>query len=155
MGIKPRPRSGISWSAMRKILEQENICDSLKGRVQYFQTRYPKAHDHHGRIAVRLDKKEIFKAHYFDTAHNPDIRNGHWYDASFYGAFYEYQNNNIDKSLESSDPLIRLFAIMDRRVGKRRLEKLQQEVEKQPEWLQIFYKLRLEARGFLADKPIE
>jgi len=73
---------------------------------------------------------------------------GHvWVDSSFYGAFYEYHNSSIDKSLESLDPLVRLFAIVDRRVGKRRLEKIQQEVEKQPEWLQAFFKLRLVETG--------
>ena len=35
-----RQPMGLSWSAMRKVLEDENICDSLKGRVQYFVTRY-------------------------------------------------------------------------------------------------------------------
>ena len=34
-----RQPMGLSWSAMRKVLEDENICDSLKGRVQYFVTR--------------------------------------------------------------------------------------------------------------------
>ena len=50
---------GLSWSAMRKVLEHENICDSLKGRVQYFVTRYRESHDEEGRVAVRLDGNEI------------------------------------------------------------------------------------------------
>ena len=144
MGIKNRPRPGISWSAMRKILEKDNICDSLKGRIQYFQTRYRRAHDQHGRIAIRLDGKEIVKVDYFDMYENMKCE---MCDASFYGAFYEYQNNSIDKSIESSDPLVRLFAIMDKRLGRRRLEKLLPEVMKQPEWLQVFFKLRLEVEG--------
>ena len=57
---------GISWSAMRRILERENICDSLKGRIQYFATRYSKSHDQEGRVAIRLDGKEVFKSCFYD-----------------------------------------------------------------------------------------
>lgn len=57
---------GLSWSAIRKILEQDNICDLLKGRVQYFATRYRMSHDEEGRVALRLDGKEIFKSCFYD-----------------------------------------------------------------------------------------
>ncbi len=56
----------LSWSGMRKVLEQENICDSLKGRIQYFATRYRKSHDEEGRVAIRLDGEELFKSSWFD-----------------------------------------------------------------------------------------
>ena len=171
MGKKYRPRPGMSWSAMRKILEQDNICDSLKGRIQYFQTCYRGAHDQTGRVAIRLDGKEIFQVDYFCSQGKyyeawdeikeraKDIgyaeRHEQAYlissnqvgDHSFYNAFYYYHNNSIDKSLVSPDATVRLFAILDRRIGKRRLHKILTEVEKQPEWLQVFFKLRLEAEG--------
>ena len=67
MGIKGDPRPGLSWSAIRKILEHEKICDSLKGRVQYFQTRYRDSHDQIGRIAIRLDGEEIFNSDYYKS----------------------------------------------------------------------------------------
>lgn len=51
---------GISFSAMRKKLEQEYICSSLKGRVQYFATRYRKVHHREGRIGIIFDKQEVF-----------------------------------------------------------------------------------------------
>jgi len=174
MGIKGRPRAGISWSAMRKILEQENICTSLKGRIQYFQTRYRDAHDQTSRIAIRLDGKEVFKSDYFDWAkkqfeasrelcagvdgkkhyatfyekvnHLASSRGGL---PSFFDSFYTYHNNSISDSLVSPDAMVRLFAILDKRVGKRRLEKVLSDVESQPEWLQIFFKLRLDAEGIL------
>ena len=174
MGIKTRSHPGMSWSAMRKILEQDNICDSLKGRIQYFQTCYRGAHDQTGRVAIRLDGKEIFQCDCFDSQ-------GKYYDAwyelkertgaemgflechkqarliassqvgnhSFYSAFYDYHNHSIDKSLASPNAMVRLFAVLDRRVGKRRLEKLLLEVKKQPEWLQAFFTLRLEADGVI------
>ncbi|MCL2673790.1 MAG: hypothetical protein FWE92_00490 [Defluviitaleaceae bacterium] len=163
---------GLSWSAMRKVLEEENICDSLKGRIQYFATRYRKSHDEEGRVAIRLDGDEIFKScfydwekkrsivvksnvilkekamsywDYWDKIHLETKNYGGFDQYGFYEAFYEYHNQSIEKSLVSPDPVVRLFAIMDKRLGKRRLENMFSEIQAQPEWLQVFFKLRLEA----------
>ena len=163
---------GISWSGMRKILEQESICDSLKGHIQYFATRYGKSSDQEGRVAIRLDGKEIFKSCFYDwdrkryeawseinaeagrkTSYLESgtqmelgaLNKGGFDQFAFYAAFYAYQNSSIEESLLSLDPVVRLFAIMDKRVGKRRLQSL--DITSQPGWLQIFYRLRLEAAG--------
>ena len=40
-----------------------------------------------------------------------------------------------------------MFAVLDRRVGKRTLVSIKDEVFEQPEWLAFFYKLRLEAEN--------
>ena len=170
---------GLSWSAMRKVLEQENICDSLKGRIQYFATRYRKSHDEEGRVAIRLDDKEIFKSCFYDWQEKRDVvvksniiskeqatsywdywdkihletkNHGGFDQYGFYKAFHEYHNQSIENSLVSSDPVVRLFAILDKRVGKRRLQKLLPEVEKQPEWLRLFFNLRLREEGILRDR---
>lgn len=165
---------GYSWSAMRKILEVENICDSLKGRIQYFATRYRESHDEEGRVAIRLDGKEIFKSCFYDWQAKRDLviksnviskeqAKSYWdywgkvhietknfagFDQyGFYEAFYEYHNQSIEKSLASSDPVVRMFAVFDKRVGKRRLQNIFSEIELQPVWLQVFFRLRLEADG--------
>ena len=52
---------------------------------------------------------------------------------------------DIQTSLASDNPIVRMFAVLDRRVGKRTLEKLKDEIDRQPEWLQYFYRLRLGA----------
>jgi len=39
---------GKSWSGLRKELEHEFLCASLKGRVQYFITHYHKGLDNYG-----------------------------------------------------------------------------------------------------------
>lgn len=168
---------GLSWSAMRKTLEQENICDSLKGRIQYFLTRYRKSHDEEGRVAIRLDGKEVFQScfydwlekcdtvvkrniipkeqaktywEYWDKVHTEAKNHGGFDQYGFYKAFYEYQNQSIINSLDSPDPVVKLFAILDKRVEKRRLQNILFVIEKQPEWLQVFYKLRLEADGIIS-----
>ena len=56
-----------------------------------------------------------------------------------------YKKSTIEDSLNSEDPIVRMFAILDRRVGKRTLKKLKSEVKYQPKWLQFFYYLRFEA----------
>lgn len=168
---------GLSWSAMRKVLEQENICDSLKGRIQYLATRYRDSHDQEGRVAVRLDGREIFQSFFFDwqakrdavvksnviskvqaesywdywdKVHLETKNHGGFDQYGFYDAFHEYQNESIEDSLSSADPVVRLFAILDRRTGKRRLQNMLSEIESQPEWLQVFYKLRLESEGIIS-----
>ena len=163
---------GISWSAMRRILEQENICDSLKGRVRYFATRYNKSHDQKGRVAILLDGQEVFRSCFFDWDRKRDeawaeinaragrgtsyresgeqiergaLNKGGFDQFAFYRAFYLYQNSRIEESLCSPDPVVRLFAVMDKRVGKRRLRALAADADNQPAWLQTFYCLRLSA----------
>ena len=66
-------------------------------------------------------------------------------DEEFCNALENYRNQDIQESLRSNNPLIRMFAILDRRVGKRTLGKLETELDKQPKWLKQLYLLRFEA----------
>jgi len=69
----------------------------------------------------------------------------------FTNAIELYLNQSIDKSLRSENPLVRLFAILDRRVGKRTLMNERAELEQLPDWLQFFYVLRFSAEGIRTD----
>ncbi len=64
-------------------------------------------------------------------------------DGEFADALEQYRLQDIQTSLASDNPIVRMFAVLDRRVGKRTLEKLKDEIDRQPEWLQYFYRLRL------------
>lgn len=155
---------GQSWSHIRKLLEQEYLCDSLKGHIQYFVTRYPRLSDVHTRVAIRLDGKEILKSDFVHWRRAPPHRfcvpgdeiethnHGGFDSVEFTRAFYVYQNQNVQRSIRSEDPLIRLFAILDRRLGKRTLRGLIPTISSQPDWLRVFYTLRLKADGILPDK---
>ena len=70
--------------------------------------------------------------------------NGEISEWQFHNAIEEYLNQPIEKSINSDNPFIRMFAILDRRVGKRTLNKLKVNIDKEPKWLQQFYLLRLE-----------
>lgn len=61
----------------------------------------------------------------------------------FTRAIEDYLNSSINDSLYSENPFVRMFAILDRRVGKRTLKELSSMIEKQPDWLKYFYMLRL------------
>lgn len=169
-----------TWSGIRKKLENDYLADSLKGRVTYFTTSYSYAPDHVGRAAIRVDGKEVLKSDYFhkhllqwqsyqeaeqkenderiDTwmkSWDDAINKGGFDNHSFYRAFDEYDNQSIDVSLESPNLLVRTFAILDRRVGKRRLFKLADAWKQKPDWVKYFLRLRLEAEGITLRKPLE
>lgn len=151
-----------TWSKMRYKLENEYLADSLRGHIRYFATSYSKCPDHYGRAAILLDGQEIIKGSYLKrwstddllpnelrTRHhglmmdNVAVKYGDFCQQCFYKAFNEFDNQGIEKSLESENMLIRIFAVLDRRVGKRKLEKMKLTIEDEPEMFQRFYSIRL------------
>lgn len=68
-------------------------------------------------------------------------------DSEFCEALAEYRQKPITASQISDNPIVRMFAILDRRTGKRSLEKMKQSLSLQPEWLQKFYLLRMNAEN--------
>ncbi|MDR0915839.1 MAG: hypothetical protein LBN02_01445 [Oscillospiraceae bacterium] len=152
------------------MLEQDYLCESLKGRVSYFATRYRKAHDDHGRVAILVDRKEVInmpfsvdgvitnaaiqkprvgksRGQLYAETEAEYAGNGLFTPWAFGFAVDLYFENTIFVSLQSENLLVRLLAILDRRVGKRTLEKLKTEVTDLPEWLQFFYNLRMESEN--------
>ena len=175
-----------SWSGLRKRLEQDLLCEKLRGRVQYYLTHYHGAPDDYGRFAVRVDGEELIFAHpYNDMAvsclsdqvkeelgeerdwwtldeEDPEryeaifrasdlqaIRNNTMEIYHITDAIRTYLNQPIGQSIRSENPAVRLFAVLDRRVGKRALRRLRDEVAVQPEWLRPIYRLRLAAEELL------
>ena len=164
-----------SWSGMRKYLEQEMIAHSLIGRIRYGCTTYV-GMDGCRIFDVCIDGAQIkrfsletvntyFIKNGYKTNSSPSGHNEYWEnfwrllekypiewrteytDVEFCQALEVYRNQNIQESIYSSNPLVRMFAILDRRVGKRTLIKLYETVEKQPKWLRQFYLLRLHSEN--------
>ena len=158
-----------TWTKMRQKLEQEYLAESLRGRLSYFVTTYHAMHDgDEGRVAVRLDGTEILKSNFFErfaemwkqyevlkqdpAVSDPwrqsaaeAIREGCFYQRDFYRAFNEFDSQSITESLASENALVRMLALLDRRTGKRTLEKLRVPMRTEPQWLQMIYYIRLEA----------
>lgn len=174
-----------SWSGLKKDLEQNALCESLRGRVSYFLTHYHGAPDNYGRFCIRVDGKEYVPATPYNEGflykmevklrEEQEVSAREWDGKTFLhdevnrriekeasrlaieageleiyhvmDALRIYSQKKIQDSLKDENPLVRLFAILDRRVGKRTLQKLKEEIYDQPEWLKFFYQLRLEAEG--------
>ncbi|HAG14223.1 MAG TPA: hypothetical protein DCG49_10230 [Ruminococcus sp.] len=159
-----------TWSKMRKKLETEYLAESLRGHLTYFVTNYHKTHDRdEGRAAVRLDGCEIIKSNFFDhmdlvwdyyynqlpqdlpypeswqQAKQIAFRAGEFYQKDFYRAFEIFDNQSISESLVSENALVQMFALLDRRTGKRTLDKLRIPMQDAPQWLQMIYCIRLQA----------
>lgn len=159
-----------TWSEIRKKLENEYLAESLRGHIQYYATSYSKSPDHEGRAAIRYDGKEIIKGCYWNNwtkAHlfpkdstyeerlnkemafmdDTALKLGIFDQRCFYKAFEEFSNQSVEKSLESEDLLVRIFAVLDRRTGKRRLKAMRDTIQEQPETFQEFYAIRIKAEG--------
>ena len=162
-----------SWSGMRKYLEQDMLSDSLKGRIRYGCTAYVGMDGCHifeiciDGNQVKRFSWETVNTYFFDNGHtqnkNPFGKNEYWSefwslldkytindrteytDNEFCEALELYRSQDIHDSITSCNPLVRMFAILDRRIGKRTLNKLKNEISKQPFWLQQFYELRISA----------
>lgn len=159
-----------TWSGIRKKLEKDYLAQNLRGHIQYYATSYSKSPDHEGRAAIRYDGKEIVKGCYWnnwtkaelfprdekwegrmsvENAYMDDValKLGVFDQRCFYEAFEEFDNQGIDKSLISDNLIVRIFAILDRRIGKRRLLLIQETIGDEPETFQVFFAIRAKAEG--------
>ena len=161
-----------SWSGMRKYLEQEMLAPALSGRIRYDCAAYPGAQSAI-RFQVFVDGERISQfsmetmAKAFYSGEKPaDIRqfwSNYWEikktteisergvhdDLEFASALKHYRSLDIGAALASENPIVRMFAILDRRVGKRTLIRLKEHIHTQPQWLQFYYRLRLTAEGIV------
>lgn len=161
-----------TWSGIRKKLEKEYLAQSLRGHIQYYAILYSRSPDHEGRAAIRYDGKEIIKGCYwndwvkaplFPTDEKYDkrmstqmaymddtaLKLGVFDQRCFYNAFAEFDNQSIEESLNSDNLIVRIFAVLDRRIGKRRLALMKETIENEPATFQEFYAIRAKAEGLL------
>ena len=114
-------------------------------------TRYHDAHDDEGRLCIRVDGKEYLNSHVWNGHSKDDeemTQKGRFCYCEMLAAIDMYVDElTIDEALAATDPIVRLLAVLDRRIGKRRLPALAAAMENEPEWLRFFYQLRLEAEG--------
>ena len=166
-----------SWSGMRKYLEQDMLANSLQGRIRYGCTTYVGMDGCHI-FEVCIDGEQVKRfswetvnTYFIDSGctknANPTGVSEYWAefwtllekypinqrteytDEEFCEALEIYRNQEIQESISSSHPIVRMFAVLDRRIGKRTLQKMQDTLEEQPEWLKQFYLLRLKAENII------
>ncbi|MDE6678472.1 MAG: hypothetical protein K2K02_05470 [Ruminococcus sp.] len=162
----------IRWSAIRHKLENEYLAESLRGHIKYFATSYNKYHDNEGRASILLDGKEIIEGSYceqwskvhllpkdenfphkirrlgeFPIMDDIALQCGQFDQRCFYRAFDEFDNQSIEKSLSSENAIVRVFAILDRRIGKRRLLAMKDSVHNEGEVFWTFFNIRATAEN--------
>ena len=133
-----------------------------------------------GRSILLVDGEEILKSNYFTYSRvlwerardYRDEQGLNWREAylktdktvlddglfdqrDFYAAFQEFDNQSVEASLSSENPIVRIFALLDRRLGKRRLAALEETMGNELDWVRPFYLLRMEAEGLNLQKEKE
>lgn len=154
-----------SWSDLKKQMN-DLLCDSLKKNISYFYTNYHEVHNAYGRATINFNKHELVAFSWVEMyEQDQDINNlrqegekktydemlrEKWMpectlcDVNFIDSVTVFLKTDITDSLRSDNYLLRIFAYLDRRVGKRTLAKIKNDVEKLPEWVKRFYQIRCE-----------
>lgn len=157
-----------SWAGLKKQLN-ESLCEALKNRIAYFLTRYHDVHNSYGRASIRFDGTELVCFSWIEMYHqeydvsavhkkDPKLsyedaieqlkpewdKNCTYYEMDFLDAALKFRSMSIKTALESNNYIIKILAILDKRVGNRTLAQLSnnKEYEAYPEWVQQFYRLR-------------
>ena len=119
----------VQWSKLRARL-LDLLAPSMRGRVEYRLTKYRPGRHFGPRFWITLDGNEVFTAHNFwsEIEGNPfwtlseENRCG---DADYvFSTVRLYLDMDPHIALESTDPILRALAVVDRRIGMRTLAKL-------------------------------
>jgi len=160
----------MQWSKRKKRVESF-FANSVKGRIELRSTHYRGTHDEEGRGYITYDKKIIwsmctlsfypeeyermeilleqnkyltpYQAQYL--AYKKLAAEGKYNQYTFYASLDEYCNNPIETSLHSKNTLIKCLAMLDKRLGKRRLKSLDLSNEHQK--VKLFHIIRCECEG--------
>lgn len=159
-----------SWSNLKSQMN-DLLCDSLKNKISYFYTSYHEVHNAYGRATINFEKKEMAafswvemyeqeyemsqlyqegkKSSCAEMEKKKWMPEGKLCEIDFINSITIYLKTDVTSSLSSDNYLLRVFAYMDRRVGKRTLVRIKDDVENLPEWVKRFYRIRCEADGVI------
>jgi hypothetical protein len=147
----------MQWSKL-KARVKDFICPELRGRIDFHLTSYRKSHDEADKVWVTVDGQRVFSC-----KHYPHYRAGVYayycgltgdgvksvlreveifHPKDFGDAMRAYLDMPVRDALKSSDPFIKAFALVDRRVGRKTLEKLELS-DSEHKLVKTFYELRL------------
>jgi hypothetical protein len=165
-----------SWSGLKKQLEQF-LCEEFRGRITYFLARYHQVHNSYGRAAIRLDGNELVCFSWIEMyqqdadlglqwresgAYDEKTLKEKWdrektyHDLDFLDAALQFSGMSIAQALGSENYIIKIFAVLDGRVGKRKLAEIarRREYAAYPDWVRQFYELRLNALCSHSDRKM-
>jgi len=150
----------MQWSKLKSRVENF-ICPELRGRIDFHLTSYRQSHDGADKVWIVVDGEKVFSFKYYAfEAAEREAYNGLkmnqaqakerlWKNEihspkNFGDAVREYLSLSVKEALQSPNDIIKAFAVIDKRVGKRTLERL--EIPDSAHTLvKIFYRLRCES----------
>lgn len=157
--------AAMQWSQLKHRVE-EQFAPSLRGRLQIRYTVYRNLTEGDGRARFTWDGEEIYGLEDRPGNRKMDARLELWREQGvgarenaatgsyhgareFLGTLHDYLRTPFADLLASPDPITRGLALADRRLGKRRFEKLAPEDIAHP-LVQRVHTLRAEAEGWSA-----
>ena len=168
----------MQWSKLKRRVESF-LATSVAGRVELRSTRYRGSHDQEGRGFITFDKKEVWdmctlrawRSEYelqkqieaqqeirpidaHELARQEIESQGLFSQYRFYESLEEYCNLSVEEAIDSENILIRALAMLDRRVGKRRLRSLGEEANIHPMVFR-FYQFRCQAEGLSSNHSLQ
>ena len=148
------------WSKTKQTLESR-LPEDLKGRVKYHYDVYRDGSSEIQSMSIRVDGDvwfctdprywtELYKIDYrgrngLEVIKNTGYVGNSWGEAMKY--VHQFLNVlSIDEAIASENYFIRMLALLDSRLGKRRIRKLAEHVEEEPEWFRKWIMLRLKTK---------
>jgi len=120
----------MRWSKLKQQVESM-FAEEVRGRVELRTTRYTKAHDRFGRSWITVDGRQIVNmCNHLPSGttvadHDPTrFEEGVFAGYDLPEAMRWFLTLSIDDALASEHPLVRALAVLDRRVGQRRLARI-------------------------------
>mgnify|MGYP000557149595 CR=1 FL=1 len=146
----------MQWSKLKTRIN-DLICPDLKSRIDFHVTSYRASHDGADKVWITIDNERVFSCkHYtYEWAERQAYYDGLEADQlkqvlhekeihspeDFGNSMRAYLDMPIEQAFTSTDPLIRAFSLVDRRLGKRTLEKLKIS-DSEHALVKAFYQLR-------------
>ena len=147
----------MQWSKLKSRVK-DFICPELRDRIDFHLTSYRESHDGADKVWITIDGNRVFDCKHYpyewaeaEAYHGgsrgeqikSSLREKEIHGPKDFGdAMRAYLDMPIHEALESRNPLVRAFAIVDRRLGKRTLAKLK-VLDSEHALVKAFHKLRL------------
>ncbi|HHX66525.1 MAG: hypothetical protein WAO56_06650 [Miniphocaeibacter sp.] len=119
---------------IKKQLEVDLICHSLNGRIKYEFSR-DLENDNLIRVTVYADNEKITEEFISKELNLQEF-------------IKKYSRKNTNYKINSSSSLEKILLLLNNNLEKNSIKKIKNSIEKEPEWIQYLYKLRVEAEGF-------
>src|SRR5687768_3471797 len=130
----------MQWSKLKSRIKHL-ICPELRDRIDFHLTSYRESHDGADKVWITVDGQRVFSCNHYpyewaeaeayhdglsDKGVRALLRQKEVHRPKDFGdAMRSYLDLSISEALKSPDPLVKAFALVDRRLGRRTLEKLE------------------------------